>query len=82
MENKSYSLYCVRDRKSGLYATPFTAINHECAKRDFRLYGKSSPNNIAIFPDLELYYIGDYNAQTGELSGVAPEFLEGGVELE
>lgn len=82
MENKSYSLYCVRDRKSGLYATPFTAINHECAKRDFRLYGKSNANNMAIFPDLELFYIGDYDANTGLLSGVVPEFLEGGVELE
>jgi hypothetical protein len=58
-----YGIFCVGDRKSGLYGMPFFQVNEECAKREFIERFKDYP----FKGDLSLYYIGGYSTETGKL---------------
>lgn len=78
-----YKFYTIYDRKSGLYGTPFLALNHECAKRDYQRI-VSTQSNEFIAPDLELYFIGDWSSDTGVFADGLnnPEFVIGAIENE
>lgn len=56
-------LWCVYDRVSGLYSYPLCAINKDVAERDFLSYASESP----FVDDIELYIVGEFNQQTGEV---------------
>lgn len=61
-------VYSIRDRKSGLYGTPFFSVNDECATRDFKRICNSEVNEF-IAEDLELFYLGEFNNETGVVEG-------------
>lgn len=68
-------LYTIRDRKSGIYGTPFGSYNHDTAIRDFRGFCQQA-SNVYLADDLELYYLGTFDSDSGALTGVdKPEFL-------
>lgn len=63
--------YSIFDRVSGLYQFPFPAQNDNCAIRYFNeVCGK------AYFgKDCQLFLVGKFVQETGELCGVNPQFL-------
>lgn len=68
-------MYTIRDRKSGIYGTPFVAPNDACAEREFKAFC-NLPNNIYIAEDCELYKVGTVDNETGEVVGLTfPEFM-------
>ena len=68
-------LYTIRDRKSGIYGTPFGSFNHDTAIRDFHSFCKQVQNEY-LAEDLELYYVGEFESNTGEMkSKEKAEFL-------
>lgn len=75
-------LYTMRDRKSGIYGTPFASYNHATAQRDFKSFCSMSQNQY-LSGDMELYYIGEFESDTGEIyADVKPEFILGGDVIE
>ena len=72
-------LYTIRDRKSGIYGTPFGSYNNDTAIRDFRGFCNQA-QNVYLADDLELYFVGDFNSDSGEvLRFDKPEFICNGV---
>lgn len=68
-------LYTIRDRKSGIYGTPFGSFNDDTAIRDFKGFCNQA-QNVYLADDLELYYVGYFESDTGEVLGSdKPEFL-------
>lgn len=63
-----YGVYSIYDAAATVYQAPFTALNDDVATRQFA-FAFSDPKSIySLNPaDFELVYIGDYDAQTGEL---------------
>lgn len=75
----TYKAYTIRDRKANIYSLPFFSFNDETAQRDFRIKLKD-PANINFADDMELYYIGDIDIKTGEITGCGkPVFIDIGV---
>lgn len=70
------NLYTIRDRKASTYGTPFASFNHETAIRDFKGFCAQA-QNVYLAPDLELYFIGTFESETGEVNMAhdKPEFL-------
>lgn len=58
-------MYAVRDSVSGVFNNPYHQINEKVAIRTFR----EACNNVAEIKDhaedMELYFIGTYNDETG-----------------
>lgn len=74
-------LYCVRDSKAEYYMAPFLAINDATAKRNITA-AMQSDNDVSKFPeDHSLWYLGEYDDQTGKISGTPPTHLANCVEL-
>lgn len=73
-------IYSVRDRKTGEYAHPFISHNDETAKRDFWTTCNANKNPFVHTDDWELYGLGDFNTESGEVLGAdKPIFiLDGG----
>ncbi len=66
----------VYDDKAGVFAPPFFFANKPLAIRFFGEIVVDKQSVIAKHPaDFKLFYIGVFNEQSGELSGVKPEFL-------
>lgn len=76
------NLYTIRDRKAGTYGTPFGSYNHETAIRDFKGFCSQVQNHY-IADDLELYFVGEFNSATGEVSmnKDKPEFIFQNTEV-
>lgn len=73
-------LYSVRDRLTD-FGPSFEAPNHDVAKRMF----KQSLSGGSVMPieDLDLYYIGDFDTESGLISvgDVFPVFIARGASL-
>ncbi|QXP45050.1 nonstructural protein [Microvirus mar16] len=70
-------IYTIYDRKSGIYGNPFFSQNDACAERDFKAFC-AMPQNSYLAEDLELYDLGKFDSDTGEIVGwTKPEFLTG-----
>lgn len=68
-------LYAVRDRKTG-FLSPMVDTNDEAAKRNFAFAVQSSQPMFLAFPDdYELYRIGEYDTDSGEVFSVLPTHL-------
>lgn len=71
-------LYAVRDDLGEVFMSPFCSINDSTAKRDF-IDGVSKQANKN---DLTLYYIGEYNDNSGILTPIlAPKRIMSGLEM-
>lgn len=61
-------LYAIKDTK-GAFEAPFIAINDAVATRTIKSYINSGKDVHSQFPeDFELWYLGDYDELTGNLS--------------
>lgn len=75
---KSYSIY---DKVAGVYGQPIFASNDDVAKRDFAYFCQSDKVSY-MSADLQLYFVGAFNTETGEFIGVAkPDFIAAGMIL-
>lgn len=73
-------VYSIRDRKSGIYGSPFYAVNDDCAVRDFDRIATSEANAF-IADDLELYKVGIFDNDTGNMECLdSLEYMKGGVK--
>lgn len=62
-------MYSIRDTKSELYSTPWYAINHATAIRNFSKAVNSSESPIKEQPeDYDLWYVGEYDDNTGKIN--------------
>lgn len=68
------NLYCIRDRKSGIFGSPFMHYNDECAVRDFNIVTHSERNRYEGL-DFELFKIGEFESTTGEITSFRPDFV-------
>lgn len=60
-------MYVIRDRKGGFYGTPFCSQNDDTAARDFLGFCRM-PQNEYLADDLELFYVGDFDSESGEIT--------------
>lgn len=62
-------IYSIRDQKAEYFTQPFFKKTHGEAERDFTMLVNDEKSQINKFPeDFDLYYIGDYDDQTGKMS--------------
>lgn len=82
METK---LFSVRDSKAEIFHPPFHKKTHAEALRDFQsiVNTKDENNNINKYPeDYDLYYVGNYDDQTGKIDSLAtPQHVEKAISL-
>lgn len=61
-------VYAIRDAKADVYLQPFFRKTHGEAERDFRTLVGDEKSMISKYPDdYDLYYLGDYDDQTGAI---------------
>lgn len=69
----------IKDIKLGLFETPFTCRHVGEAIRDFETVNKDPKNKYGLHPaDYELWQIGTFNEETGEVTN-KPTHLFSGV---
>ena len=70
-------LYSVKDKVAGVFVEVMTGVNHLVARRNFYSAASVPGSSISRFPnDFELYCIGSFENDTGELSPLAtPELV-------
>jgi len=65
--------YCVFDRKSAVYNTPYFLINDQVAIRQFSVIANDKESMVYKYPeDFCLYYVGDFDMMKGEITPVTP----------
>lgn len=68
-------VYCIRDKKSG-FIQPTVDQNDETAKRNFAFAVQRSDSIFLAFPDdYDLYKVGEFDSDSGEMVGCLPEFV-------
>lgn len=68
-------VYCIKDSKVG-WLTPTVDQNDACAARNFVHAMKNTQSLLYTHPkDFDLYNIGDFDTESGVLSGFAPELV-------
>lgn len=70
-------LYAIRDTVSNEFAIPFTQVNKSVAIRSFREACKNVPEIKDHAEDMELFYIGNFDSETGIINS-EPEMIERG----
>jgi len=80
MQLKTFS---IRDSKSEIFNTPFFQKTHGEAERTFRQVVSNPDSMPGKYPeDYDLYYLGDYDDQTGLLAPLqTPQHLIKAVQL-
>lgn len=75
--------YAVRDTKSEIYNAPFFQKTHGEAERSFKQLANDTQSMVGRYPeDFDLYYVGEYDDQTGKFkANAAPEHIIKAVEL-
>lgn len=62
-------LYCVRDRKAGIFWNPIIERDNVQAIRSFETSCKNSESSFFKWPgDFELLYLGEFHTDTGKIS--------------
>jgi len=60
--------FSIRDQKAEAYNTPFFQKTHGEAERNFKTLVNDPKSTVHQFPeDYDLYYLGEYNDQNGQL---------------
>lgn len=77
------SIYVIYDLVSKLYMTnPFFLMNDNAAKRVFQNMADNTDTIIYTNPqDYDLFHIGYYNVESGEVTGIQRELVMKGVNL-
>lgn len=69
-------MFSIRDIKGEIFNPPFFARSHGDAERSFLQAAKDEKTTISQFPeDYQLFYIGDYDDQSGRVIQEAPPKL-------
>lgn len=71
----NYEIYCIYDKKAGLFGTPMCEINELTAKRHYEFL-LTRQQELDPF-DLDLYKVGGFSAATGEIEAHKPVFVCG-----
>lgn len=76
------NLYGIRDCHTG-FMSPQVDMNDETAKRNFAMSVNNNPGVLGFRPaDFDLYYLGQFNTDNGELVPVSPiEFVVNGASV-
>lgn len=70
-----YGVFCIRDSKVG-FMTPTIDQNESCAIRNFEYAAQRTDSLFNSHPsDFDLYRIGSYDSESGELTSCLPEHL-------
>lgn len=69
-----YKIVSIRDRVTQQFMEPATVINLEAAKRDFKRLVLSQ-ETIVKEDDLSLWYIADFDSDSGEVTYVKPVYV-------
>lgn len=73
-------IYAVKDTVIGKFMSPFYNQNDNTAKRSFEI-AINSPGEIAkLYKDLQLYRLGEFDEDTGEIKSDM-EFLLNGTDV-
>ena len=74
-------MYCFRDNKANDFSPPMCHVNESTAKRDFDMRIHSD-RSMGFSPnDYDLYYVGEFDTETGSVDSVLPEFVCNGAEF-
>lgn len=70
-------MFSIRDTKGEIFNPPYFAKTHGEAERQFKTLTNDSKSTINQYPeDFDLYYLGDYDDQTGKLKSLdTPQHL-------
>lgn len=61
-------MFSIRDSKAEVFNQPWFAKTHGEAERNFTQLAKDPKSFVSQFPDdFDLYFVGEYNDQTGEV---------------
>lgn len=72
-------IYAVRDTVNGAFMNPFYLNNDEVAKRSFKMACEDENSNyFKIRKDLQLFKLGTFNDESGEITHKL-EFIQNGV---
>lgn len=64
-------MFSIKDAKAQIFHKPYFATTHGEAERNFRTTVNSPDNNLNQYPeDFDLWYLGEYNDQTGQFDPV------------
>lgn len=76
-------IYAFKDVKAGEFINVFMQKNENMALRYAQAVIHNPSNGVmALSPeDFELYYLGDFNVENGDLVSCAPEFVRNLMEL-
>lgn len=76
-------IYSIRDAKAEYFTQPFFKKTHGEAERDFTMLCKDEKSQIHAFPeDYDLYYIGEYDDQTGKMTPLdTPQHIIKAVQI-
>lgn len=72
-------LYSIYDKLANTFAEPFNAVNDDVAKRNFR-YTMSRYNDYFV-KDMELYCVGDFCVESGDMRSLYRLFIDSGVQI-
>lgn len=76
------NLYSVYDEVAQTFNAPFTEVNHNSAMRAFGMACSDSQTFLSKHPgDYYLYYLGELDVHSGEISRVYPERLARGTDF-
>lgn len=77
-----YPIYCIRDNKVGFDTQLMLQANEQVAVRGFS-YMVNNPQGIPGFApaDFDLFEIGSFDSDTGELKPQLPRFVVNGVNV-
>lgn len=70
-------MFSIRDTKGEIFNPPYYAKTHGEAERQFKTLTNDPKSTINQYPeDFDLYYLGDYDDQTGKLKSLdTPQHL-------
>lgn len=75
--------FTIRDTKGEVFNTPFFQKTHGEAERSFKSLLSDQQSMVAKYPeDYDLYYIGEYDDQSGQLLGLdTPQHIVKAVQI-
>lgn len=77
----TYGIYSVRDNKVG-FGAPFVDMSNQTAIRGFAFAVNQKSEVMSFAPeDYDLYRVGSFDTEKGEVEHCMPEFLVSGVSM-
>lgn len=74
--------FSIKDSKAEVYNPPFFKPTHGEAERTFRELANDEKTNVNKYPeDFSLWYVGNYNEQTGILEPKEPTHLHNAISM-